>query len=98
MEQPVTIDLTEAWAQARVVAAAINREGPPRPTFTRASQNVAVAAALLDTLLVPSTDGVDKVYRQLKDILGITAVQQAESSFQRRAEVSISSPGHSKAN
>jgi hypothetical protein len=63
MEQPVTIDLTEAWAQARVIAAAINHEGLPRPTFTRASQNVAVVAALLDTLLVPSTDGVDKVYR-----------------------------------
>jgi uncharacterized membrane protein len=31
-------------------------------TFTRGSQNMAAMAALLDTLSVPSTDGVDKVY------------------------------------
>jgi hypothetical protein len=53
----------------------------PHPTFARASQNVAIAAALLDTLPVPSTDRVDKVYRQLKDILSIAVVQQVESSL-----------------
>jgi hypothetical protein len=40
---------------------------------------------------------VDRVYRQLKDILGITAVQQAMSSLQRWAKVSISSPDRSNA-
>jgi hypothetical protein len=40
-------------------------------SFARVSQNVAVAAALLDTLPTPSTDRVDKVYRQLMGILGI---------------------------
>jgi hypothetical protein len=34
----------------------------------------------MDTLPAPSANGVDKVYRQLKDILSITAAQQAESS------------------
>jgi hypothetical protein len=36
---------------------------------------------LLDTLFAPSADMVDKVYHQLKDILGITTAQQAESSL-----------------
>jgi hypothetical protein len=31
--------------------------------------------ALLDTSPAPSADGVEKVYRQLKDILGIAAEQ-----------------------
>jgi hypothetical protein len=67
------------------------------PTFTRASQNKAVAAALLDTLPMPSTNGVDGVYHQLKDILSIATEQQAESSLQQWVEASISSPSHSKA-
>jgi hypothetical protein len=75
MERPIMIDLTKAQAQARATAAAINREGAPHPTFTRASQNMAAVAALLDTLSAPSSDGVDKVYRQFNDILGITATQ-----------------------
>jgi hypothetical protein len=40
---------------------------------------VVAAAAVLDTLPTPSTDGVDKVYQQLKDILGTTAAHHAES-------------------
>jgi hypothetical protein len=32
------------------------------PTFTRVSQNVATAAALLDMLPAPSTNGVGEVY------------------------------------
>jgi hypothetical protein len=38
------------------------------PAFARASQNVAAAATLLDTLLVPSADEVDKLYHQLGEI------------------------------
>ncbi len=41
------------------------------PAFARASQNMAVVAALLDTLPMPSTDGVGKVYRQLRIIVGV---------------------------
>jgi hypothetical protein len=37
------------------------------------------------------------VYQHTKNILGVAAEQQAEGSLQRRAEVSISSPGRSKA-
>jgi hypothetical protein len=75
----------------------INLEGTPSTTFSRASKNVAAVASLLDTLLAPSTDGASKVYQQLKDILGVVAEQQAESSLQRRAEASISRPSRSKA-
>jgi hypothetical protein len=77
----------------------INHEGGggQHPTFARASQNVAVAAALLDTLPTPSTDWVDKVYQQLKNILNITTAQQAESSLQRQVEVSLSTLGRSRA-
>jgi hypothetical protein len=70
---------------------------PPPPTFPNASQNVAAAATLLDTLLEPSTNGVNKVYQQLKNILGVVAEQQVDSSLQRQAEASISSSGRSKA-
>jgi hypothetical protein len=58
---------------------------------------MVAATALLDTLSMPSTDGVDKVYHQLKNILGIATKQQAESTLQRWAEVSVLSLGHSKA-
>jgi hypothetical protein len=57
------------------MVAAINHEGMTHPIFARAIQNVVVATSLLDTPPVPSTDGVGKVYRQLKDILGIAAKQ-----------------------
>jgi hypothetical protein len=56
------VDITNARAQARDVAANINHDGPPRPNFARASHNVVTAATLLDTLTTPFTDGVDKVY------------------------------------
>jgi hypothetical protein len=58
---------------------------------------VAAVTALLDTLLAPFTGAVDKVYRQLKDILSVNAAQQVESSLQRWAEILISSSGHSMA-
>jgi hypothetical protein len=38
-----------------------------------ASQNVVAAVVLLSTMPTPSTDGVDNVYQQLKDILSTTA-------------------------
>jgi hypothetical protein len=40
-----------------------------------ASENMAMVVALLDNLPAPSTDGVDSVYHQLKDILVIAAEQ-----------------------
>jgi hypothetical protein len=39
---------------------------------------VAVTVVLLDTLLTPSADGVDKVYHQLEDTLDVATTQQAE--------------------
>jgi hypothetical protein len=50
---------------------------------------VATVAAFLYTLAAQSANGVDKVYRQLKDILGTVTAQQAESSLQRMVEVLI---------
>jgi hypothetical protein len=43
---------------------------------------MAAVAALLDTLPAPSTDGMEKVYQQLKDIPSTTTATQAESSLQ----------------
>jgi hypothetical protein len=98
MERAITDDFTKARAQARAraIAATINREGMLCPTFARANQNVAVAMTLLDTLPAPSTNGVNKVYHQLRDILGVAIEQQVESSLQWRAEVFVLSPGRSK--
>jgi hypothetical protein len=69
------IDLTKARAQARTVTTTIHCDGMPRPTFTKAIQNIATMAALSDTLTAPSTNMVGKVYHQLKDIHGTAAVQ-----------------------
>jgi hypothetical protein len=91
------INLAKARARARAVVTTMNHDRAPRPTFSRASQNVVATTALLDTLPTPSSDGADKVYLQLKGTLSVTAMQKAESSLQRRAKISISSPGHSKA-
>jgi hypothetical protein len=49
------------------------------PTFARASQNVVMAAALLDVLPAPPTDGVGELYQRLKRILSNVATQQVES-------------------
>jgi hypothetical protein len=62
MKCAATIDFTKAQAWARAVTATINNKGMPRPTFARASQNVATSAALLDTLPMPSTNEVGRVY------------------------------------
>jgi hypothetical protein len=74
-----------------------NLEERQLPTFVRANQNVAAMAVLLDTLPVPSTDRVGKVYQQLKNILGTVVAQQVESSLQHRVEASISTLDCSKA-
>jgi hypothetical protein len=78
------------------VIATINYDGVPRLAFTWANQNVAATIALLDTLPAPYVDEVDKVYRQLKEIIGIATAQQVERSLQHQAEISVSSPGRSK--
>jgi poly(3-hydroxybutyrate) depolymerase len=96
-ERAVTVNYTKARARARANVVTINREGMPHATFLRASQNVGAAVALLDTLPTPSIDRASKVNQQLKDILRIVAEQQAESSLQRWAEASVSSPSRSKA-
>jgi hypothetical protein len=74
-----------------------NCEGQQLPSFTKASQNVAAATALLDTFPVPSINEVAKVYQQLKNILDIATTQQAESSLQHRVEAFILTLDHSNA-
>jgi hypothetical protein len=63
VEWATMVDLTSARVWARDVTVTINHEGAQCLTFARASQNVVVAAALLETLPAPSADGVDMVYR-----------------------------------
>jgi hypothetical protein len=75
MEQDATINFTRALAWARAITATINHKGMPCLTFARASQNVAAAAGLLDTLPTPSTSGLNKVYCQLRGILDGAAEQ-----------------------
>jgi hypothetical protein len=91
MECAAAIDLSKARAWARAVAAGINHEGPPMPTFARARPNVPTVVAILGTLPSPSTNVADRVYHQLKYILGVAAEQQAKSSLQRWAKVFVSS-------
>jgi hypothetical protein len=98
IERDITVDLTNGRARARDVITAINREGEQRPALAKASQNVVMGVTPLDTLLAPSADATGKVYCQMKDILGTTAVQQVESSLKCQAKVSVSSLGHSKVN
>jgi hypothetical protein len=57
------VDLDATRARAREVAPTTSRERGQCPAFARASQNVAVAAMLLDMLHPPSVDGVDKLHR-----------------------------------
>jgi hypothetical protein len=71
MERGATNNFTKVRAQARTVTFTINHEGTPCPTIARVSQNVPAAAMHLDTLPTPSTDGVNKVYHQLRDILSV---------------------------
>jgi hypothetical protein len=52
----------------------------------------------LGHFLTFSTDKVDRVYCQLRDILGVATEQHSEDSLQWWADVSILSPGHLKAN
>jgi hypothetical protein len=73
------IDLTKTQARARTVTS--NREETPSPTFAKASQNVVIVVALIDTLPAPSTDMADEAYGQLKDILSVATTQQAENSL-----------------
>jgi hypothetical protein len=70
----IMVDLTTTRARARDIAVAINHEGTHHPAFARDSRNVAVVAALQNTSPTPSTNRVDKVYHQLKDILNIAIV------------------------
>jgi hypothetical protein len=67
------VDLTATRAQAKGVAPAISCEGGQHPAFARASQNMAIALALLDMLPPPSTDGVEWLYHELGEILIIIA-------------------------
>jgi hypothetical protein len=63
VERILTVDLATARSQAKEAAPATSHErgGGQHPAFARASQNVAVAAMLLDTLPTPSIDAVDRL-------------------------------------
>ena len=54
------------------------------PVFNRASQNVVVAVMLVRAMPEPSTMEGRWVRGELRDLLEIAAVQQAESSASRR--------------
>jgi hypothetical protein len=60
VERILMVDLATTRAHAKGVVPTIIHEGGQRPAFTRASQNMAAAAMLLDMLPQPSADGVDR--------------------------------------
>jgi hypothetical protein len=61
-ERILAVDLTSNRAQANGGAPTIRHEGDQCSAFAKASQNMATAAMLLDTLPPPSTDEVDRLY------------------------------------
>ncbi|TVU50108.1 hypothetical protein EJB05_01465, partial [Eragrostis curvula] len=76
-------------ARQRILAEAGNLV----PRYTRPSQNVAAAATLLRALPQPSNEDQRRIQGELKDLLDLAAVQQAEreqSSAARRWESSVS--------
>jgi hypothetical protein len=79
------------------VAPTISREGGQHPAFARASQNMAIAVALLDMLPPPSTDEVEWLYHELGEILIIVAASQVECARYRRARDPTSSLVSSRA-
>jgi hypothetical protein len=82
VERILTVDLATARSQAKEAAPTTTHErGGQHPTFAKASQNVVVAATLLDTLPTLSIDAVDRLYHQSGEILAITMAQQVECSL-----------------
>jgi hypothetical protein len=78
------VDLTTTRAQA------INScEGGQNPTFSRASQNIAVMAMQLDTLPLSSADGVDRLHCQLVEITTIATAQLAECARWHQGDVRL---------
>ena len=60
------------------------------PHFTRASQNIAAAAALLRRLLGPATPEDRRAHHEIRTLLERAAAQQAESSLSQRLELDAS--------
>jgi hypothetical protein len=58
---------------------------------------MAAATTVQDMLPAPFADMVDKLYRQLGEILTTTTAQKAECSLQCQAGVSTPSLGRSRA-
>jgi hypothetical protein len=69
VERILTVVLTTTQAQAKGAAPSTSREG---------DQTVAIVATPINVLPPPSTDGVDKLYRQLAEIHTIIAAQLGE--------------------
>jgi hypothetical protein len=83
-----------AQRRARDVYCRINNDegGDQPPLFARASQNVAMVAILLRTMLVPSTTEGRQVHDELRGLLECAVVQQAESTASQRREPEAEPP------
>ena len=68
---------------ARDVNRRIIEDNKVLPYFTRVSQNIAAAVALLRGLPKPATPEDRRAYREIRMLLERAAVQQAESSLSR---------------
>ena len=80
--------------RARTVAHNVNRriieDEEALPHFTRASQNIAAATALLRGLPGPATLEDRRAHREIRTLHERAAAQQAESSLSRRRELDAS--------
>lgn len=67
----------------RVIRQQIMGDDSGLPCYPRASQNIAVMAALLDKLPEANTPDEHRAQREIQGLLGLAAQLQAESSMSR---------------
>ena len=85
-----SMDGGHACAMAHDVHRRIIEDDDGLPHFTRASQNIAVAVAMIRGMLEPTMPDEHRAYREIGTLLERAAVQQAESSMSRRHELDAS--------
>ena len=89
-ERSSATETVGAHAMARDVNWRIIEDDEALPHFTRASQNIAVATALLRGLSEPATPEDHQAHREIRTLLEHVAAQQAKSLLPRRRELDAS--------
>ena len=94
MELDREIERHEDGGRAHAMARDMNRriveDDEALPHFTRVSQNIAAATALLRGLSGPMTPEDCRAHREIRMLLERVAAQQAESSLSRQRDLDAS--------